>query len=134
MDRNYPLFLKWGYLPKLMPWLRKYLAHANAEDARRIANGLAQIVPDSVNEHMEIARGTPAERFIAMSDYNFGYRDRAHFEGDAFGWGIRRDHGMSWDVLEGRVRSASTTPPSARPSAASCASATTATSRTPAPT
>ncbi|WMS42400.1 FAD-binding oxidoreductase [Acuticoccus sp. MNP-M23] len=102
LDRNQPLFLKWGYLPKLMPWLRKYLAHANAEDARRIANGLAQIVPDSVNEHMEIARGTPAERFIAMSDYNFGYRDLAHFKGDAFGWSIRRDHGMSWDVLEGQ--------------------------------
>jgi len=101
-DRNQPLFMKWGYLPKLMPWLRKYLAHANADDTRRIAAGLAQIVPDSLAEHQEVAKGTPAERFITPSDYNFGYRDRAHFEGDAFGWGIRREHGVTWDVLEGQ--------------------------------
>ncbi len=39
-DPNQPLFLKWGYLPKLMPWLVKYLRHANAADARRIAAAL----------------------------------------------------------------------------------------------
>ena len=36
LDPNQPLFLKWGYLPKLMPWLWKYLSHANEVDTRRI--------------------------------------------------------------------------------------------------
>ena len=101
LNPSEPLFLKWGYLPTLLPWLRKYLSHANAEDTRRIANGLAGIVPDSLAEHQALAAGTGAERFIASSDYNFGYRDRAHFEGDAFGWEIRRQHGFTWEELEG---------------------------------
>ena len=33
----------------------------------------------------------------------FLYRDRAHFEGDAFGWEIRRKHGYVWEELEGEA-------------------------------
>ncbi|MEM8663767.1 MAG: FAD-dependent oxidoreductase [Pseudomonadota bacterium] len=102
-DPKQPLFLKWGYLPKLVPWLRRYLAHANAPDTRRIAAGLALVVPDSLAEHQALAAGTGAEHFIAPSDYVFGYRDRAHYEADAFAWQLRRDHGFAWDVLEGEA-------------------------------
>ncbi|MEO1102277.1 MAG: FAD-dependent oxidoreductase [Pseudomonadota bacterium] len=98
-----PLFLKWGYLPKLMPWLRQYLANANETDTKRIAAGLALIVPDSLAEHQALAAGTGAEGYIAPSDYVFGYRDLAHYEGDAFAWGLRRDHGFRWDVLAGEL-------------------------------
>lgn len=100
-DPRQPLFMKWGYLPRLLPFLARYLKHANAADARRIADGLALVVPDSLAEHRALAEGTGAERFIAESDYVFAYRDRAHFEGDAFGWGIRKSHGFDWRVVEG---------------------------------
>lgn len=100
-DRNQPLFLKWGYLPRLAPWLVKYLRHANAADARRIATALNGIVGDSLADHQALAAGTRAERHIVPGDYVFAYQDRAHFAGDAFGWGIRRDHGFQWQELEG---------------------------------
>ncbi|MEL7115805.1 MAG: FAD-dependent oxidoreductase, partial [Pseudomonadota bacterium] len=101
MDRNQPLFLKWGYVPKLLPWLRKYLSHANADDTKRIAAALKEIVGDSYSEHLALAAGTKAERWLKPDDYVFVYRDRAHFEGDAFGWGIRQSHGYVFDELEG---------------------------------
>ena len=37
LDPNFPLFLRWSYLPKLVPWLMRYLSHANDNDTRRIA-------------------------------------------------------------------------------------------------
>ncbi|WP_372612688.1 NAD(P)/FAD-dependent oxidoreductase [Aquicoccus sp.] len=95
-----PLFLKWSYLPRLMPWLMKYLAHGNTGDVRRIAQALHGIVGDSLQDHLALARGTGAEAFILPSDYLFLYRDRAHYEGDTFGWGIRRELGFAWDELE----------------------------------
>ncbi len=101
LDPNEPLYLKWGYLPRLVPFLRRYLAHANAADAQRIAAGLALVVPDSLAEHRALAAGTGAEHFIEPSDYSFGYRDRAHFESDAFAWQIRKAHGFDWEILEG---------------------------------
>ncbi len=98
---NQPLFLKWGYLPKLAPWLLKYLRHANAADTTRIAGALAPIVGDSLAEHRALSAGTPAERWIVPSDYLYVYNDRAHFESDAFAWKLRRSHGVVWDELEG---------------------------------
>ncbi|MFC6688827.1 NAD(P)/FAD-dependent oxidoreductase [Jhaorihella thermophila] len=95
-----PLFLKWGYLPRLMPWLLRYLSHANADDVRRVARALAPIIGDSLNDHLALARGTGAEKWVVPSDYLFVYDDRAQYEGDAFGWGIRRESGFQWDEME----------------------------------
>lgn len=101
LDPERPLFLKWGYLPRLLPWLVKYLGHANAADTARIAKALNGVVGDSLNDHLALAEGTGAEKWIVPSDYLFLYNDRAHYEGDAFGWSLRRDAGFQWDELEG---------------------------------
>ncbi len=101
MDPNFPLFLRWGYLPKLLPWLMKYLSHANADDTRRIAKGLEIIVGDAVEQHKALAKGTTAEGWITDSDYCFAYPDRAAFDADAFIWGLRRDAGQVPTLIEG---------------------------------
>ena len=103
LSSSQPLFLKWGYLPKLFPWLRRYLSHANASDVERIAAALLPIVGDSLNDHKALSAGTGAEKWIVPSDYLFLYNDRAQFEDDSFGWGIRRKHGFEWEELEGNA-------------------------------
>jgi D-amino-acid dehydrogenase len=89
-----PLFLKWGYLPQLLPWLRRYLAHANAEDMNRSADALMPIIGDSVEQHLAIARGTEAERFITPTAYTFVYGSRDAYLKDGLAWNIRRRHGF----------------------------------------
>ena len=101
LDPNQPLFMKWGYLPKLLPYLFKYLSHANAEDARKRAEAMAPIIGDSLNDHLALASGTGAERYIVPADYLYLYRDRAHYAGDALGFSLRRDLGFAWEELEG---------------------------------
>ncbi|WP_372570941.1 NAD(P)/FAD-dependent oxidoreductase [Ruegeria jejuensis] len=96
-----PLFLRYGYLPRLLPWLRKYLSHANAKDTTRIASALTPIIGDSLEDHTALAAGTGAEGYIHPSDYLFIYDDRAHFGSDAFGWNLRKANGFHWDELEG---------------------------------
>lgn len=96
-----PLFLRWSYLPRLLPWLLRYLSHGSAEAVRRRAAALAPLIGDSLADHLALAGGTPAERYVVPSDYLFLYRDRAHYDGDAFGFGIRKALGFDWDLLEG---------------------------------
>ena len=102
-SRNQPLFVKWGYFPKLLPWLGKYMSHANATDTRRIAKAVNNIVGDSLADHLALADGTGADKWVIPSDYLFVYNDRAHYEGDAFAWSIRKEHGFKWDELEGQA-------------------------------
>ena len=89
-DRNQPLFLKWGYLPKLAPYLLKFLGNANADAARARAAAMTQIIGDSVNDHKALATATGAEKYIVPSDYLFIYRDRAHYDADAFWMGAAK--------------------------------------------
>ena len=103
LDPNFPLFLRWPYLPRLMPWLRKYLSHANEADTRRISKGLQTIVCDSVEQHKALIKGTDAEHWITDSDYCFGYTDRAMFDADAFVLGLRREAGFVPEVIEGNA-------------------------------
>jgi glycine/D-amino acid oxidase-like deaminating enzyme len=102
LDRDSPLFLRWPYLPRLAPWLARYLAFANVRDTRRIAEGLAQIVADSVAQHHAIADGTPAARWLVESDYAYAYADRRAFEADAYAWELRALAGFEPAIIEGR--------------------------------
>lgn len=100
-DPNFPLFLRWGYLPKLVPWLVRYLSHANVKDTERISRGLSTIVGDSLEQHQALTAGTDAKKWVQSSDYSFVYRDRAALEADAFVWQLRRDAGFEPDLIEG---------------------------------
>lgn len=101
LDPKFPLFLRWSYTPKLLPWLMKYLSHANDSDTRRIAKSLTHIVGDSVEQHQALTAGTPAAKWIKETDYNFAYKDRAAFEEDAYVWELRREAGFVPEIIEG---------------------------------
>lgn len=102
-SRNQPLFLKWRYLPTLVPWLRRYLSHCTPEHAGRVAAALTPIIGDSLADHQALSAGTGAERWLRPSDYVHVYADRAGFAGDTFGWNLRRANGFVWDELEGEA-------------------------------
>lgn len=101
LDPNFPLFLRWGYLPKLAPWLMRYLSHANTKDTRRISQGLSHVVGDSLEQHQALTRGTAAAKWVQPSDYSFVYRDRAAFDADRFIWELRKDAGFVPELVEG---------------------------------
>lgn len=101
LNRDAPLFLRWSYLPKLAPWLMKYLSHANDAETRRIAAGLTPIVSDSVEQHKALTSGTGAEHWVSDSDYHFAYANRAGFEAEHYVWALRREAGFVPHVREG---------------------------------
>lgn len=101
MNPDFPLFMRWSYLPKLAPWLIRYLGNANDADTRRIAAALTPIVGDSVEQHKALTDGTGAEHWVTDSDYNFAYANRAAFEADAYTWALRREAGFEPELREG---------------------------------
>lgn len=101
MNPDFPLFLRWGYLPKLLPWLLKYLSNANDKDTRRIAKGIEVVVGDSVDQHKALVADTDAADWVTESDYSFGYKDRAAYEADSYTWALRREAGFEPVFTEG---------------------------------
>jgi D-amino-acid dehydrogenase len=101
LSRDFPLFLRLSYLPKLMPWLLRFLSNANDSDTRRISRGIAGIVTDSVAQHKSLVSGLGLEHWVTESDYAYAYRDRAAFDADRYSWSLRRDAGFEPQLIEG---------------------------------
>jgi len=101
LNPDFPLFMRWGYFPKLLPWLIKYLSHANDRDTRRIADGLTMIIGDCVDQHKALVADTTAAGWVQDSDYSFAYASRSAFEGDAYTWALRHEAGFDPVIREG---------------------------------
>jgi D-amino-acid dehydrogenase len=105
LSRDGPLFVRGAALPRLMPWLWRFLANATRSRAEAVARQTAPLLLDSLDQHLALAEGTPAARFIRPTDYLYLYRDRAGYEADRFTWTLRRQAGMTWTELdEGALR------------------------------
>ena len=94
-----PLFMNWRHLPKLAPWLARYLWTCRAAETRRIAGALLPLIHDSLKEHRTLARGTPAERWLHGSDYLYVYPKESAFTAESFSWNLRRELGFAWEEL-----------------------------------
>ncbi len=101
LDPDAPLFLKWRYLPKLLPFLRSYLKQSDAQKVGKTAKALAQLLHDAPDQHRALAEGTKAAQFIGPGNYIYVYSDKQAFEKDAFGWDLRRKHGFQLAELNG---------------------------------
>ncbi|WP_424946513.1 NAD(P)/FAD-dependent oxidoreductase [Candidatus Spongiihabitans sp.] len=99
--RDGPLFMRWSYLPQLLPWLIPYLRSSSRKRVEYIVRNLIPLLFDSVDEHRALARGTDAERWLRACAYLYLYENREAFERDAFSWRLRREHGFEWDTLQG---------------------------------
>jgi len=102
LNKDFPLFMRWSYFPKLLPWLWRYLSYANDADTRRISEHIAFITGDSVEQHQDLAGNTHADQWLTPSDYQFAYRTRAAFEADAYVWSLRKQHGFEPEILTGQ--------------------------------
>lgn len=96
-----PLFMKWAYFPKLLPWLSQFLSHANDAATRRIVSNLIPILGDAVDQHKSLVRGTDMERWVCDSKFSYAYTSKAHFEADVYAWRMKKLAGFVPTVITG---------------------------------
>jgi len=101
LNPSSPLFMKWAYFPKLLPWLSQYLSHANDVATRRIVSNLIPILSDAVEQHKSLVRGTDLERWVCDSKFSYAYPSKAHFEADAYAWRMKKLAGFIPKVITG---------------------------------
>lgn len=100
-QRGGPLYLRWPYLPRLLPFLIPHLRSANAAQMEQCTRALAYLLGDTVEQHNALAAGTKAAEFLHPSDFCYGYKSHADFEMIEGNWQKRRDHGFDIEVLTG---------------------------------
>ncbi len=99
LDPNSPLFLRWSYLPRLMPWLLPFLRNANSRKIHEIAQGLSTLTFDATDQHLALSKGTGAEAHIARGAFVSLYARKSDYETDILSIGIRRRFGLEPEHL-----------------------------------
>ncbi len=98
-----PLFLQWLAVPRLLPWLKTFVANATPAKTRATVDALVPILTDSVEQHRALTRGTRAEKWLAESDFGYAYDSPSAFDADRLSWDIKRQAGFEPELIEGRA-------------------------------
>ena len=101
MSANAPLFVRWSYLPRLIPFLRHYLRHATWQHVQYYAKNMYPLISDSLNQHIELAKGTKAEKLISDHDYCYAYSSEDSYNSDIWAWELRKSLGVTFSVISG---------------------------------
>ena len=103
-----PLTIRWSYLPKLLPWLVRFIrAGGDAEHQRRAAAALAALHAPTCDLHASLAGDAGVPGLVAPVEYLHVYGSDEGYAGAEREWRMRREHGADFEVLgPGELREA----------------------------
>lgn len=100
LDPLGPLAIRWTYLPRLVPWLLRFLREGRMDRVRAISSAMAMMC-DSIHQDWpplmdrigitDILRTAP---FLRL------YDSRAHWERDGWRWQLRAESGVRHSLLD----------------------------------
>ncbi|WP_158925520.1 FAD-binding oxidoreductase [Acidisphaera sp. S103] len=101
MDPLGPLTIRWSYLPRLLPWLRRFV-QAGSTPAKVAATGraLQPLLANAPALHRALAEEAGVAELITRQGVLFAFPDRSAFEAEALSWKTRRDNGVKWLELD----------------------------------
>lgn len=95
-----PVSIRWRYLPKLWPWLRRFIsAGSTVAKVEMTARALAPLLADAPALHRALAEEAGVGELIQRNGVLFAFPSRADYEAEATSWRIRADNGTKWIEL-----------------------------------
>jgi len=96
-----PLAIRWRYLPRLLPWLHRFLRAGWTEaKVAATAHALKPLVADAPALHRRLAEEAGVGELITRQGVLFPFGSRAEFEAESMSWRIRRENGTKWLELD----------------------------------
>lgn len=100
LDREGPLTIDWRSLPRLAPWLIRFLLAGFTEaKVRKTAATLNQLLHDGPERHAALAERIGRPDLIRREGLLYVYPTRQDFEAEALSWQLRRENGVVWQEL-----------------------------------
>ncbi len=101
MDPLGPLTIRWSYLPRALPWLRRFSAAGRDwKRVRRIAAAMRPLVADCPERHLALAEEAGVAPLVRRTGLMYVFPRRADFEAEAETWKIRAEQGVRWLELD----------------------------------
>jgi D-amino-acid dehydrogenase len=98
-DPDSPVRLRWSYLPKIAPWLLRFLREGSDTRVRQIAAGLQPLVSRAYEAHCELIALTGADGIVRPVGWLKVFETEAGFAATAYDREIMAANDVRFDVL-----------------------------------
>lgn len=96
-----PLIVRWRRLPRVLPWLVRFLAAGRLSSYRRLSADMAPLLALAKAEHDRMAETFSLEPGLLRSDgYIHAYRSRKRFGRTALWREMLAEHGVRFEIVE----------------------------------
>lgn len=102
IDKEGPLSVEWGYLPKASPWLLKWLLSSTKEAAKYSSLALLKLNQNVVHKYKELLTEKRANKLIKHTGHLYTYREKPIGKGDQFASFLRDLHGIKGEEVYGK--------------------------------
>lgn len=100
LDPMSPLMIRWRYLPRIAPWLLRFLAAGSRASATRISRELATLSTASVDAHRALLRAAGPQDIVKPVGWLKIYKDDAALADTVFDRELLDRYGLRYEVLD----------------------------------
>lgn len=99
-DPMSPLAIRFGYLPRLAPWLARFALNSRASRVEVISTALNSLMSRGIDAYRPLVAGTEAADILDNHGFLFVYQKAASLSAAQFVLDLRRRRGVEYDVLD----------------------------------
>ncbi|MEM7242304.1 MAG: FAD-binding oxidoreductase [Pseudomonadota bacterium] len=93
-----PIYVNWKELPGNLRWIAQLILSGRHKNRAAFSAAMNGLVYDTVEQHLALAKGTSAERYIRQGLFTFLYQDETHRASDALSRKFQKDNGVLFDL------------------------------------
>jgi len=101
LDPTGPLTIRWRHLPRLIPWLARFVAAGRPSRVAEIASGLAALTNRAVTDYAPLAARAGADGLIRRGGSLTVYRSAEALDAAESEHKLRRQHGHQVEIVTG---------------------------------
>lgn len=98
-----PLVLRWRYLPRMVPWLARFIASSRPERVAAQARALRALLGPALDAYRPLIDDARAQDLLTQRGYLIAYSSREGMAGDDAGVALREQNGVAIETLDARA-------------------------------
>ncbi|CAM5187401.1 D-amino-acid dehydrogenase OS=Castellaniella defragrans OX=75697 GN=HNR28_002602 PE=4 SV=1 [Castellaniella defragrans] len=102
LEPSSPLVIRWSHLPRLAPWLLRFLMSARPAEVERLTAAMASLCDRTYPDYEPLLEGAGLRDMVHRAGAVSLYRTRGRYLADQDNWQLRERHGVRFEVLDRR--------------------------------
>lgn len=96
-----PFAIRWRYLPRISPWLLRFVLAGRRTEVERIASAIAALMGAALPAYQVLIDGTDAQPLIKPGGLLYGFVTADSYAAAQYGLHLREREGLSFTVVDG---------------------------------